>query len=132
MSNAISNLFDVIPPPSVVEQNRELMTTTENSRVSEDAEAARSNLKKLMGVAEDALRGSLAVANSSEQPRAYEVVAALINTAAELNIRLIDTHNMEKKIRGEQTKQPSSVTNNNVVFTGTPSELLKLIKGNQS
>jgi len=79
-----------------------------------------------------AIREAWNVAVESESPRAFEVVTGMIAAAGDLNTKLIASHQIEQKMKQEAgtLKQPTNVTNNNVVFTGTPAELAKLLKGN--
>ena len=124
----ISEVFDIAPLP-----RRELEIASPesgNKRISDDAQEARQNLKTLMKTAQTALEHALDMATQSDSPRAYEVLANLINTTADLNTRLIDVHAREQKIATDPKDKgatPQQVTNNNVVFTGTSAELSELI-----
>jgi hypothetical protein len=97
-----------------------------NEEVKSDAVIARANLKGLMETATEALEGALELARQSDSPRAFEVLATLISTAAELNTKLLDIHANEQKISKGNPQEEATVTNNNV-FVGTTSELHEMI-----
>jgi len=129
MYNGISEVFDVAP----IENKKLPVVKVENESVDSDASDARENLRSLVETAKIALENALNIAIQSESPRGFEVVANLLNTAADLNTKLLNTHQQQQKIK--QTNQESSgltpinQTTNNVVFNGTPAELAKLLKG---
>lgn len=129
MTDKISEIFDIEPIPA---QPLPILVKTPPEfnvkKVSNDSESARDNLKQLIETARTALTHALEVAVQSESPRAYEVLATMINTAADLNTKLIDIHQKEQKMVTSGTPQPEVVGNvtnvqNNVVFSGTTEEL---------
>ena len=127
MHNSLAQIFDVTPVP---DQKLPVVKTTESSMDS-DAVDARDNLRSLMETAKIALENALNVAVQSESPRGFEVVATLLNTAADLNTKLLNTHQVQQKLTTEQpVTATQNNTTNNVIFNGTPSELAKLLKGN--
>lgn len=127
MHKAISEVFDVMPTP---DQPLPLVEKA-NATLDSDASEARDNLRSLVETAKIALESALNVAIQSESPRGFEVVANLLNTAADLNTKLLGTHQMQSRVK--QTTAPEHAignnTTNNVIFNGTPSELAKLLKG---
>lgn len=132
MSKAISAVFDVMP----VDKPESAVVVVETKTVSDDATLARSNLKSLIETGGEALRDALDVAQQSEQPRAYEVVTAMITAIADLNTKILQTHQMEQKILNDTRIQAQPVpvnngtvnhTTNNVIFNGTPEELDQLL-----
>ena len=129
MHKTISEVFDVTPVP-----NQKLpVVVTGHTTIEQDASDARDNLRSLMETAKVALENALNVAIQSESARTYEVVANLINTAADLNTKLLNTHQVQNKLVTEKpVVATQNNTTNNVVFTGTPSELAKLLKGNNT
>lgn len=128
MSRALSKIFDTTPNTTTLPA----VVVEDSANAEADIAEVRANLKQLMATATEALQNALEVAIDSESPRAYEVVTGMISAAADLNSRLVATHQVEQKMKidnGTATK-PTNVTNNNsVVFTGTPAELSKLLKG---
>lgn len=122
----LSGLFDIEP---VKPEPLPVAKTNGTEKVSSDSEYARSNLKQLIETSRTALEHALNVAVQSDSPRAYEVLANLINTSADLNTKLIDVHQREQRInqnKDDDQKVSHNVTNN-VLFTGTTSELNDMI-----
>jgi hypothetical protein len=122
---SFSETFDIMPTP--VEK---LPVVKEDNTVEQDSFDARDNLRSLIKTASNALENALSVAIQSESPRAYEVVANLINTAADLNTKLLNTHNIQQKATPHQAvNAQQNNTTNNVIFNGTTSELARLLEG---
>jgi hypothetical protein len=93
-----------------------------------DYKEVRRNLKVIIEQSSSAIQGILELAEDSQQPRAYEVVAQLVGQALEANTKLVDLHRRMKDIKKiEQGAKPSTVTNNSI-FVGSTAELQKLIK----
>lgn len=126
MSDAISNIFDVNPTPAAYTPPAVIVET---SKADDDIEFARGNLKQLMGIAQDAIGEAMNLAINSETPRAYEVITGLINAASDLNSKLITSHQTQQKMKQDANGTPASpsVTNNSIIFTGTPAELARLM-----
>lgn len=129
MSKAISEVFDVTP----VRVSNAVATVDmpEDDTVSDDAKFVRGNMRELIKTGTDALSEALEVAIQSESPRAYEVVTGLITAMGDLNNKLLATHQLEQKAavnKSDTVNTQNNVTNNNVIFTGTPAELAKLIQ----
>lgn len=99
--------------------------------LDKDYSTVRNNLRELIGKGTTAIDGILNLANETEQPRAYEVLAQLIKTVADTNKELLDMHNKMKTIKGEQapaTTGSNTITNNSI-FVGSTAELQKLLRG---
>lgn len=129
MSKSISQIFDVTPVPI----KPLAVVKVKNESIESDAAAARDNLRSLAETARVALENALSIAIQSESPRGFEVVANLLNTAADLNTKLLNTHQITARIKETEkqinTPELGHSTTNNVIFNGTPSELAKLLKG---
>jgi hypothetical protein len=73
-----------------------------------------------------------ALASDAEHPRAFEVLAGMIKTAADINGQLLGLQKERKKIIQVEDKRGQSAaqsTTNNAIFVGTTTELQKLLKG---
>ena len=75
----------------------------------------------------DAIDEMLEIAKQTQHPRAFEVVATLINAKREATKDLLDLHKKRKDLKKIE-KDEGPDTNNNNVFVGTTEDLLKLIK----
>ena len=97
-----------------------------------DFDFIRKNLKDVINSGTEALQKMIEVANASMHPRAYEVVATLMKSLSDINKDLLDSH--KKKLEVNQLSGTNNTTNNtniqnNVIFSGSTSELAKLLKG---
>ena len=94
----------------------------------EDYNVARENLKKLLDKSDEALDHMMQVAAEAEHPRAFEVLAGMFKTSADMTTQLIDLqkkrHELDK-LNNEPTEK-SGITNNNL-FVGSTAELQKML-----
>ena len=119
MSEQLNELFNV-------EQNEEpitdLVVAEPMALVStSEIETAKEIHINLLNKAEQALNDLLAFAKESQSPRAYEVVATLINTTSEVAKKLV-------QLTSNQPETQNNTQNN--IFIGATSELQKMIKDN--
>ena len=93
----------------------------------EDYNVARENLKKLLDKSDEALDHMMQVAAEAEHPRAFEVLAGMFKTSADMTTQLIDLQKKRHELdilNNEPTQ--SGVTNNNL-FVGSTAELQKML-----
>lgn len=130
IDDSLSSVFDVqtMPQTEVITQNGEIISAS-NTKIEDDFNVSRDNLRILLQQGQEALQKSLDVAMQSEHPRAFEVVGNLMKQLADVNQQLMDLHQQKQKLdepsKAEKAKQ---VTNNNAIFVGSTAELNKLIK----
>lgn len=92
-----------------------------------DYQYARGNMLNILEKGNQALDGMLDVADQSQHPRAYEVVATLIKTLADTNKDLIELAKKTKELeRMDGVEGPQTINNN--LFVGSTVELQKLLK----
>ena len=91
-----------------------------------DYEYTRAELYSLIDQGQEAVKGTLEVAQESGHPRAYEVAVAAMKHVADMTEKLQDLHKKMKDL-DEEVKGPKSVTNN-AMFVGSTSELQKMLK----
>lgn len=99
----------------------------ENKELENDFQYARENLYNIIERGTDALNGIVDLAQQSQHPRSFEVVADLIRTLSTANKDLLDLQKKMKDMQPEE-KGPSKVTNN--LFVGSTKDLTALLKGN--
>ena len=104
-----------------------LSTSQRKSLVPTDYEYARGSMITVIEKGNEALSDMLSVAQQSQQPRAYEVVAQLIQSSLEANNKLMDLHRRMKEIKKQERSNSTSITNNSI-YVGSTSDLQKLIK----
>jgi hypothetical protein len=104
--------------------------TFDSESFQRDYELVRSNLKDLIGNGNTALESALKVATESDSPRAYEVVAILLKTMADLNNNVLDVH---KKAKDTTAGPATKITQtNNSVFVGSTKDLQNLLNKERS
>jgi len=117
---------------ALVSNSKPLVPIQKEVNLTDDAEEdykiARDNLKSLLDKSDEALDHMMQVAVEAEHPRAFEVLAGMFKTSADVTTQLIDLqkkrHELDK-LNNEPTES-SGVTNNNL-FVGSTSELQKML-----
>jgi hypothetical protein len=101
----------------------------------EDYKFARQRIKKLIDTSDEAISTMHALATDAEHPRAFEVLAGMIKTAADINGQLLTLQKERKKIVQDPEQSgggKSTTTTNNSIFVGTTTELQQLLRNNAS
>ena len=98
-----------------------------SSDADKDYNEVRRNLKCIIEKSQEAIEGIGELAQDSQQPRAYEVLAQLIQSSLEANNRLMDIHRRMKDIKKEERSKGKTVTNNSI-YVGSTAELQKMIR----
>ena len=93
-----------------------------------DFETARANIHTMIMNAQDAIDKLAQIADSSQHPRAFEVLAKLIETGVQANKDLLDLQQKirEIKMADNPTNEKAKTINNNL-FVGSTAELQKVI-----
>jgi len=124
-------------PPAPAERDRH------DEALDEDMDHAREQLKQIVDDGRSALNGIMELAAAGDEPRAYEVVAELMNATIEANKALIAIHETRKKAKkadaeakaklaeasGAVSTQPGAsgapINIDKAVFVGRASDLLR-------
>lgn len=120
------------PPAPVVPEFQKPSESELIKDSEEDYEFSRTRVKKLIETSDEAIGIMLNLATDSEHPRAFEVLANLIKTSSDVNNQLQTLQKDRKKlilppVKAGEVATVSSTTNNNVIFTGTTSDLQKFL-----
>jgi len=99
-----------------------------DSKLDNDFEYARGNLYQVIANGSNALQELLEVAQQSQHPRAFEVVATLVRTLSDANIALMDLSKKKQNIETAANGGTNPSTVNNTLFVGSTGDLQKLIK----
>ena len=127
MSDKLEKITDALAAnsKSIKPINKEVDLT---KHAEEDYNLARDNLKNLLNKSDEALDHMMQVAAEAEHPRAFEVLAGMFKTSADMTTQLIDLqkkrHELDK-LNNEPTES-GGVTNNNL-FVGSTAELQKML-----
>lgn len=98
----------------------------------DDFDLARSTMRNLINKNESVLNDLVDLARNSESARIYEVAGQLIKTQAEMAKDLMTLHKQKKEVEGDKTESQNIKTQNNIVFAGSTSDLLKMISAERS
>lgn len=125
MNNNLNNVFDV-SPCELITKNKEVILPDTNG-IEYDYNTSRSNLHSLLMTGQEALTRALEIADSSEDPKAFEIVGKLIKQLADINQQLLDIHQQKQKLDNIHKKDAPQTVTNNAVFVGSTMELSKMI-----
>ena len=125
LNQTLSEVLDVEPIGST-----ELLPATPVTKVDDDAEFARENIRTLIEKGNLAVDGILHVAKESEHPRAYEVAANLIKNLSDLNKDLMEIQKRKRDL-APQSQRSGDINVDKAVFVGSTTELVKFLKSNK-
>ena len=103
----------------------EKIKETSDDKKESDFNLTRDTIRDLINTNNDAIREMVSIAKSSEKGRDFEVAGQLIKTQSEVAKDLLDIHKQIKDIEDDKT---TIKTQNNILFTGSTSELIKQIE----
>lgn len=126
----LSKLFAIQETPKTDITNKsETGGTFDSNNFQKDYKAVQENLKSLIGSGNIALESALKVATESDSPRAFEVVAILLKTMADLNNNVLDVHKKAKDTTGNKVELKQT---NNSVFVGSTKDLQNILNKDRS
>jgi hypothetical protein len=125
LNQTLSEVLDVEPIGST-----ELLPAQPVTKVDDDADFARENIRTLIEKGNLAVDGILHVAKESEHPRAYEVAANLIKNLSDLNKDLMEIQKRKKDL-APQSQRSGDINVDKAVFVGSTTELVKFLKNNK-
>jgi hypothetical protein len=97
--------------------------------VEDDFDQARQALKRMITKGESVLDDMMNVARQSDHPRAYEVAGQLIKTVGETAKDLLALQKTKKELQPQEEQKPQQIgTQNNIVFAGSTTDLLRALK----
>ena len=115
-------------------KNNEIMEHSDDitTNAEEDYRLARESMKEMISTGTNIIDSLAKVAEESESPRAYEVLATTLKTITEMNKSLMDLHKDTKDIMGKSQQQADTINNTQYVFNGTVADLQKALSKNDS
>ena len=123
-SDKIADSLQLQPLQQILPATKSL----DSDQVNDDFEYARGQMISAIEKGQEALSGIVDVADRSQHPRSYEVVATLVSAVTSASKELLELSKKKKDINGS-TNTPSTVNNN--LFVGSTAELLKMLKDNK-
>lgn len=109
--------------PTAYKSSRDVPVEKE---LENDTKYVRQNFYDLIEKGMGSIDELLAVADQSQHPRAYEVLATMIKSMADINKDLLDMHEKKQKLTGEKPQAEEQKTVNNL-YVGSTAELLKMM-----
>jgi len=123
----IANILNITPTirenDLVIHQDTERVGSEE---LDTDIKYVRDMMYDTIKNTSDAVEEMLGIAKQSQHPRAFEVVATLLNTQREASKDLLDLHKKKKELKHEDKDGPETINNN--LFVGSTADLLKMIR----
>ena len=113
------------------EPKMEIVPATTSEQLKKDYDYTRANLYSLIEKGQEAGDGILEVAQSSDQPRAYEVAGQLIKHVGDVADKLADLHKKVNEIENPKGGTSDKQVTNNTMFVGSTAELAKFLKSKQ-
>ena len=125
----LDDLFNFDPMPKT-ETSLELpqkISLSKEEKLEDDITLARNTMRNLLTKGTDTLDKLLDLANNSETPRSYEVTGQFIKTLSDVSKDLLALQKQTKELE-QDNPQPGSIgTQNNIVFAGSTTELMKFL-----
>lgn len=106
-----------------------MLADAHNDSAKNDFEMARANIHEMLQNGGDAMNKLALIAESSQHPRAFEVLAKLMDTMLNANQKLLDLQSQIREINASDSpisEKAKSITNN--LFVGSTAELQKVLK----
>ena len=113
------------------EHKVEIVPATTSEQLKKDYDYTRANLYSLIEKGQEAVDGILEVAQSSDQPRAYEVAGQMIKHVGDVADKLADLHKKVNEIENPKGGSSDKQVTNNTMFVGSTAELAKFLKQKQ-
>jgi hypothetical protein len=130
MDEVLSSKEETLPAAVQAPLVPEIVSTGDD--IEDDYNLARTKLNSTLDQTDQALQGMLNVALASDSPRAYEVVGQLLKIKGDAAKDLLALQNAKKKLRQEDPKKQNIDTQNNIIFSGSTSDLLKALKAEKA
>ena len=133
MDKNLNKLFNIEPVQEIKKEDLLPVPTLDSvERKEDDFDLARETMRSLIYKNEAVLDTLVDLARNSESPRAFEVAGQLIKTQAEMAKDLMTLHKQKKEVDGDRAENQNIKTQNNIVFAGSTSDLMKMISAERA
>jgi hypothetical protein len=118
-----------IAPLQYEKQIDTLLAKAHDDSAKNDFEAARANLYEVIQTGQEAMGKLSEIAGQSQHPRAFEVLAKLMDTMVNTNKELLELQTKIREIDASDSPiNEKAQTINNNLFVGSTTELQKVLK----
>lgn len=129
----LNKIFELPPIAEVKDFPIASVSETKNLELEDDFNLARKTMRNMLIRGESTLDEISQLARNSEHPRSYEVAGQLMKTMSDVAKDLLTLQKQVKELENNSETNVSSIgTQNNIVFAGTTSELLKMLKNEKT
>jgi hypothetical protein len=130
----LDQIFDITPMGEEPKKEFPLasITSSKENDQEDDYQLARSTMRKLLLKGESTLDDMIDLARNSEHPRSFEVTGQLIKTMSEVAKDLIGLQKQVKDLQDKPEEKQAIGTQNNIMFAGSTTDLLKMLKNDNS
>lgn len=133
MDKNLNELFNIEPVQEIKKEDLLPLPSIDSvERKEDDFDLARETMRNLIYKNEAVLDTLVDLARNSESPRAFEVAGQLIKTQAEMAKDLMTLHKQKKEVDGDRAENQNIKTQNNIVFAGSTSDLMKMISAERA
>jgi len=108
----------------------EKIKESSNDKKESDFDLARDTLRDLIAKNNAVIDDIVSLARSAETARPFEVAGQLLKTQSEIAKGLMDLHKQKKDV--DQDSPEKIQTQNNIVFAGSTSDLMKMISSERA
>lgn len=118
-----------LPPVENSTAVQNIITDAHNDSAAADFETARANIHNIIDNGQEAMFKLSQIADSSQHPRAFEVLSKLMDTMLNANKELMNLQTKIREIKSVDSPisdQAKTVHNNNL-FVGSTAELQKML-----
>ena len=108
------------------------MNDKAKEQLEDDYDFSRDQYYKLVEKGEEAIELMMDLARESEHPRAFEVLAGMIKTNADIADKIMELQKKKKDISKQDVVTPQLGVTNNNLFVGSTKDLAKMIEDRQA
>jgi hypothetical protein len=128
-SDKIGKALGVEPYVETASQVEKMLIDAHSDTAKGDFDRARANVYEVMNNGKEAIDRLMEIAEQSQHPRAYEVLATMMSLMVGASRELLSLQERIRKINNVDSPVSSvkSITHNNSIFVGSTSDLQRLI-----
>lgn len=138
IEKTMESIFETVPlaksNKAIIEAKKDLPVINSNTDLTQDLadayEQTKDNLQELIGQGMEAMEEILAIAKEGQHPRAFEVYGSLLKNVVDANKELLAVQKQMRDMDINKNKG-GNTTIDKAVFVGTPSDLNKLLRGEE-
>ena len=128
-NDPIGNALGLPMIPQTTNQVKTIIAEAHDDSAKADFEMARANIITMLETSNEAIEKLAEISSQSQNPRAFEVLAKLIETTTKANESLLTLQSKIREIQNIQTPMNDKAqTINNNLFVGSTAELQKIMR----